>query len=622
MGLLKLKSIRLLKPPPRIHPAVWLGENVTMPPGTETAGQPFSLDSFPHHDGPLDSFFDPTVRRLLFQWGTRLGKTTLCLSLMSYLAATNPRNMMFSSPDKAASGKVVGSRLYPILESTDGVKHQLLPQHRRSVLQVKLAACRVFVGWSGSASSLADVGAYFGVGNEIDKWDSTASNEADPLKLFLNRFKGFPYHKIILESTPTIKGRSRIEREMQASKQHRRYVPCPHCGEFQILRKGSPDTVGGIKWDHDSRGRSDPELAFRTAWYQCERCERRIDNHHRKPMLRKGIWVPDGCTVNLHGEIGGVAIREGCDVHGFGPLPSWYALTETWGAFPRQWLAAQGRPKDLQDVVNSYMAETWEVRASKSTPEIVGDRLKGRYDKGVVPVGVNFLTVSIDRQQAEGGFVVWVVLGHGAEDRAWLISYGTAPTLQGLWEPVIRDTWPHQDQGDGLIPALTGIDSGWDPKTVYDFVNSHKGTIAIKGANHDLGGVPYKTVLLTKTVGDRGQPLTHVATDLWETDLQSRLDDKLAGEPGSLTLCREAAYDVEFLQQLCNATLTDQVDNRGNAKLLWVKKDENTPNDFRDAVRYGLCLGRMISDRPKPSRALTAAEIRQRRAASRQQGVR
>jgi hypothetical protein len=40
--------------------------------------------------------------------------------------------------------------------------------------------------------------------------------------------------------------------------------------------------------------------------------------------------------------------------------------------------------------------------------------------------------------------------------------------------------------------------------------------------------------------------------------------------------------------------LTDKLDTRGNAKLLWVKKDEGVHNDFRDAIRYGLALGALI----------------------------
>ena len=36
--------------------------------------------------------------------------------------------------------------------------------------------------------------------------------------------------------TPTIAGRSRIEREYLASNQRRFFVPCPACGEMQWLR--------------------------------------------------------------------------------------------------------------------------------------------------------------------------------------------------------------------------------------------------------------------------------------------------------------------------------------------------------------------------------------------------
>lgn len=568
-----------------------------MPPGTETAGQPFSLAAFPHSDGPLNSFFDPTVRRIVLQWGTRLGKTTLCLSLAAYVAATNPRNMMFSSPDKAASGKVVGSRLYPILESTDGVKDQLLPAHRRSVLQVKLAACRIFVGWSGSASSLADVGAAYGIGNEIDKWDSNASTEADPLDLFLNRFKGFPYHKIILESTPTIHGQSRVESALLKSNQHQRYVPCPHCGEFQILRKGDREGPGGFKGWQNGKGETDPDYASQNCWYQCEMCELRIENHHRKPMLRKGVWVPNGCRINVHREILGTADKAGADSHGFGPLPSWYALTETWGAFARQWLQAQGQPRKLQDVVNSYMAETWKVKKSKSTEDEIAARITGTHRRGLIPAGVLFIVIAIDRQWADGGFVKWAAVGHGLEDQAWLVDWGIDTTLEALWHSVIRRTFPRSDQQPGLTPVLTAVDSGWDPKTTYEFVNTHPGVIAVKGAGTDLGGLPYRNVTLDNgTVGGKGQPLTHIATDFWETNLQYRMDERLPGESGSLTLCAEAGADRKLLKELCNATLSDKLDSRGNAKMQWVKKDDG-PNDWRDAIRYGLCLGKIHNDR-------------------------
>ena len=593
--MIRLQAVRYLEPPKKVRSVEWLAENVTMPVGTETGGTPFSLASFPHVDGPLAAFDDPSVRTIVLQWGTRLGKTTTCLSLMAQVAGVNPRNMMFASSTKESAGRVVASRLYPLLDGTDGVKSQLMAEHRRSKLDVRLQACRIFIGWSGSETSLADVGAFFGVANEIDKWTGNSSDEADSLALFLNRFKGFTNHKIILESTPTIAGRSRIENWMNRANQHRRWVPCPLCGEFQILIKGNDDAAGGIKWERDKHGNSDADIAFRTAYYQCQKCEGRIENYHRVPMLRRGVWVPNGCGVDRDGTITGTADREGSDVVGFGPLPSWYALTETWGSFARAWIRAKKRPRDLQDVVNSYLAETWYHKKTKTTPEKVGERLAGQTPRGIVPNGGLFLTVTVDRQAADGGFNPWVVLAHGDEDRVWEVDHGIAKTLDEIWENVIRRPYPHEDCGPDMIPMISAVDSGWSAKETYEFCNDHPGLISCKGSSGDLSGRAYEL----KTLGDRtrtdseGQSLLLVNTDLWETHLQSLLDDRIANEVGSLTLSADSRNDINFLSQLCNAQLAEKVDKRGNAAVLWVKKEESQPNDFRDCVRYGLTLGRV-----------------------------
>ena len=585
--MIYLDSVHLLNPPPVIVSREWLPDHVSMPEGTETGGLPFSLAAFPHADGVLDAFDNPSIRRIILQWGTRLGKTTNCLSLMAQQARTNPRNMMFSSSTEGAAKRVVGERLWPILAATDGLR--LPPSARRSNECIRLPGCRIYVGWSGSAASLADVGAVFGVANEIDKWDSTLSDEADPLKLFCNRVKGFPDHKLILESTPTIRHRSRIESLLHESNQHLRHVPCPHCGEFQVLVKGHKDTPGGFKWWHDGDGHTDPEIAYETAYYQCAICENRIENHHRTEMLRKGIWCPLSCKVAQDGTISGENEKAKSDTIGFGPLPSWYALTQTWGDFPRVWLSAQGKPRELQDVVNSYLAETWEKRVSKWEPGVVGKRLATELPRGVVPEWGMFLTVTVDRQEAEGGFCLWAVLAHGADGQAHLVDDGWGRTLGELWDAVFRRHYAHADGGDAMMPVAGAVDAGWDTKNSYDFCNSHPGLLACKGAG-DLAGKPYRLGNVGDASDNHGQLLFHVNTDYWETDLQSRLDERLPGEPGSLSLYDGAQRDPLLLDQLCNAMLTDKRDRRGNQKQLWVKRHTGMPNDKRDVVKYGLAL--------------------------------
>jgi len=594
--MIKLNATRFLRPHQKYSAREWLPKHVQMPVGTETAGMPFSLAAFPHVDSVLDAFDDPKIRQIVLQWASRLGKTTTCLSLMAKVAGTNPRNMMFAGPTKDAAGRVIGSRLYPILSSAEGVRQQLPPEARRSKLHVKLESCQIFVGWSGSETSLADVGAFFGHASEIDKWDDSASKEGDSLKLFVNRFKGFPDHKIIFESTPTIAGRSRIEKKMAESNQHRRYVPCPHCGEFQVLIQGVEGVPGGFDWDRDSSGKSDPDVALQTAHYVCKFCQKKIENHHRTVMLRAGVWVPNGCTITPDGTIHGKALKEGSDVVGFGPLASWYALTETWGNFARLWIQAQKRPRDLQDVVNSYKGETWAIRKSKSTPEKVGIKLRTEIPRRLLPDWARLVTVTIDQQRSDGGYRLWVCLAHGINRAAHVVDYGLCQHLEEVWDRHIRSPYQHQDGGNPMMPHAAAADSGWDTKKTYDFCNAHNGMLPLKGSSGDIsGGLPYK-VAEVESGQYKGQSLFTVNTDFWETDLQARLDERDPGEDESLSLCAGADGDFEFLEQLCNGTLTDRVDGRNQAKLLWVKKDESLPNDYRDAVRYGLCLAHAYLD--------------------------
>lgn len=594
--MIKLNATRFLRPHQRYSAAEWLPKNVVMPKGTETAGMPFSLAAFPHVDSVLDAFDDPKIRQIVLQWASRLGKTTTCLSLMAKVAGTNPRNMMFAGPTKDAAGRVIGSRLYPILSSAEGVRQQLPPEARRSKLHVKLESCQIFVGWSGSETSLADVGAFFGHASEIDKWDDSASKEGDSLKLFVNRFKGFPDHKIIFESTPTIAGRSRIEKKMTESNQHRRYVPCPHCGEFQVLIQGIEGVPGGFDWERDSKGNSNADIALQTAHYVCKFCQKKIENHHRTVMLRAGVWVPNGCTVTPDGKIHGKALKDGSDVVGFGPLASWYALTETWGNFARLWIQAQKRPRDLQDVVNSYKGETWAIRKSKSTPEKVGIKLRTDIPRRMLPDWTRLVTVTIDQQRSDGGFRLWVCLAHGVNRAAHVVDYGLCQQLEEVWDRHIRSPYQHEDGGNPMMPHAAAADSGWDTKKTYDFCNNHNGMLPLKGSSGEIsGGLPYK-VSEVESGQYKGQSLFSVNTDFWETDLQARLDERDPGEDESLSICAGAENDFEFLEQLCNATLTDRVDGRGQAKLVWIKKDESLPNDYRDAVRYGLCLAHAFID--------------------------
>ena len=171
---------------------------------------------------------------------------------------------------------------------------QLAPPHRRNWHRIELDACRVHIAWSRSVSTLADKPVRFGHANEVDKWVHEAtSSEANPLKLFTDRFKEFARYKRLLEGTPTIHGQSRIEAARLTSTDCRLHVPCPHCCHYQTLR------MEQIAWSKPEDDETDKiELARQTAHYVCESCQGEILDSHRPTMLRHGVWCPAGCEVN------------------------------------------------------------------------------------------------------------------------------------------------------------------------------------------------------------------------------------------------------------------------------------------------------------------------------------
>lgn len=563
----------------------------------------------------MDAADDSRVREIVLQWATRLGKSFFgqCLALKN--AHCNPApQMLVSATEKLA--KEVTARTYEMARQRPAL-NSLLVRARKFQRQdlIEFRRSKVYVAWARSVSTLADKNVKFGHANEIDKFEhASTSKEADPEKLFTDRFKDCQSaRKVLFESTPTVYGESRIERRLLNGTHCRYYVPCHGCRRYQTIDLGKEDEAGGIKWDRTDSGLTNSEHARRTARYECRHCGARWEDHHRPWAIRRGVWSPAGCEVDddialavATGELAepwngwrkcpwikGSPLRDG-DAASY-QLSSFYALSLTWGDIAREFIESKDRPQLFRNFKNQWEGVTWTRKKSKSTPETVGDRLRGSTPRGTVPEWGLALSVAIDRQAGQGDrpFVVFGVVAHGLDDRAALIEYGIADTPDAIWGPIVERFYPHADGGAPLKPCVAGIDSGWKTHETYLFCAAHPGLLPLKGSTNDLGGRPYHIAPVDDSrTGVSGQLLLHVNTDYWETELQSRLEERSVDGSGCLVLCPEASRDPEFLEQLCNGILTDEIDSRGNAKTRWKKKDEHFPNDFRDVMRYSLCLMR------------------------------
>ena len=577
----------------------WICEHGRMPDGT-----PFDGSRIPWCRGVCDAWDDPQTREISLQWGTRLGKTTIGLQLMAKSAATKPRPGLFATSTQSLAERTVRNKIYPVLSSIRETAGQLPHKRWWTTREVRLSSSPWYVAWSGSDTQLADLSAFYGYANEIDKWSMNErlggeAGEGDSLDQFLERFKEFHNAKLLFECSPSTKRKSRIEKRLMASNNCRYHVPCPKCGTHQVLRMGVEDEPGGIRFDRHPSGESDPALARQTARYECAHCRHEIPDEQRPRMMRGGVWCPDGCYVDKRGRVKGPPKR-GPRLWG-GQLSSLYSLQLRWGDIAEKFLFSKGSSQELRMFVNGWLSETWEPYRSKTEPEQVGERLTTETPRGVVPLGCTHLFAAVDKQVDH--FVYWVV-ACGPDEREHLVDHGTCEELDDIERLVVRREFEHEDGGAPIKPALTLIDCGYRAKDIYEFCQRFKRTehkvFPVKGANSDCGGEPYQRKIIGAAQANNRTKKALIKYGFglfrflcspyyYEPITQEQIDNRKPGEPGALTLHAECRDDLDLLRQLCNGAESEQPSKIDPNRCLWVKRWENESNDYRDCKKYARC---------------------------------
>lgn len=587
-------------------------------------GMPYDHAAYPHigaPGGPMDAFDCWAYRAIWLQWASRLGKTFFGQCATMKTADSDPCPMMFASADQKLAVEVT-DRTYRMLERCPALRSQLRPVHRRKQNLVDLAACRIYVAWARSVSTLADKAVRVGHANEIDKWEhvgagSNKAKEADPLKLFSDRFKEFPSHKKIFESTPALKHSSRIERGRLSSFNASLWVPCPHCRRYQTLRMGDGEQPGGIVWEKNEAGKSDKELARRTARYVCLHCSQPIRDEHRGPMMRAGVWIPEGCGCDDERALAaaeewretgrppwngwssspwitGTPLRDGRDA-GY-QLSSLYALSLSWGDIAAEFVDCKRNPQNLRNFVNQWQGETWELSPASTTWEKLGQRLLRRSEKRhAVPPGYTLLTAGVDKQETH---FVYVVDAWDSEKRSHTIDYGVCEAEEEL--TLILSRRYLSNAGDHRI-GMALIDAGYRPKGVHEYVKqcqrSGMKIMACRGSSNSLGCL-YQKSQLGQNSAAPGAILVYVDTITSQDMIEKTMHDIEPGDPGSMSIFAGSLESHEdFLRQLLNEVAMEHKDSTNHVREKWHVADPSIPNDYRDAKRYSAVAHEMIAGR-------------------------
>lgn len=527
---------RVYTPPPKHTLSEWADANRYL--SAESAALPgrWKTSNEPLAKGIMDACSDPMVEKVTAMCAAQIVKTEALLNAIGYFAHGDPAPILLVQPTVEMGEAFSKDRLGPMIRDTPVLRELFRSSSRDSsdtILHKAFPGGRVTIAGANAPAGLASRPIRVVLCDEVDRYPASAGREGDPVGLAEKRTTTFWNRKIVLVSTPTIKGESRIEESYEEGDGRQFHVPCPHCGDEQVMKWAQ------VRWtDNDSE----------TAAYHCESCGCEWSEVERLEAISAGHWI---------------AQRE------FKGHASFHASQLASKRVPlmrivKEFLEAKRAAgyERLKQWINTVLAETWEDGGERADPEGLLERRED-YEAGylhtygptapagILPSGVGMVTAAVDIQDNR-----WELefCGWGAHEERWSLDYidhfadPTAPAFWEVLDEVLKRQFKHP-YGPGLLIAATCIDTGGHhTQAVHDFVRVRRNrqVYGIKGA-----GGPGRPIWPKKATKNHAKNTDTfiLGVDQAKSAMQKRL--MIIGRgPGFCHFPKRYPYDESYFDQV------------------------------------------------------------------------
>lgn len=513
----------------------------------------------------MDAVNDPAVETVVVMSSAQVGKSEIGLNICGYYVSQDPAPILVVNPTLEMAETWSKDRLAPMLRDTPVLQGKVKdPRSRDSgntLLHKSFPGGHITMAGANSPASLASRPIRIVIADEVDRYPASAGSEGDPVGLAEKRTTTFWNRKVVLVSTPTLKGMSRIENAWEKSDQRRYFVPCPHCKHEQYLQWSQ------VKWDP-----GEPEWA----WYECEKCQGKIESIHKAQMLRLGRWQPTA------------PLRKTAGFH----LSELYSPWRTFGDVATAFLKAKDNPEQLKTWINTSLGETWEEEAGEKVGHEVLMARAEPYKVLTVPMGGLLLTAGCDVQ---GDRVAVVIRAWGRGEESWLVYwlelYGD-PATDAPWsqlDELLEAKYSHESGAEMGITCCA-IDSGFLTAEVYNYcrTRAHRfRVIPVKGMSTDskpiVGKPSPQDVSYRGKLIPRGIQLWPVGSSTVKHLIYGRLRQK---QPGPGFYHFPIGIDEQYFMELTGEKLVTKF-NKGFPKREWMRLPGRR-NEALDCEVYAL----------------------------------
>jgi phage terminase large subunit GpA-like protein len=405
----------------------------------------------------MDACSDANIPEVVVMAGAQLGKTEAILNIIGYYIDNDPSPILVLQPTVDMAQAFSKDRVTAgLLESTPCLHKKVKSARSRDSGNTTLhktfpGGALTMVG-ANSPAGLASRPIRAVLCDEVDRFPASAGSEGDPVQLARKRTATFWNRKIILVSTPTNKGASRIEDAYEKSDQRKYHVPCKHCTEGQVLKWSN------VQWEQDQ-----PE----TASYLCDNCDTLWSESDRMWSIRNGQWI---ASKPFKG-VAGFAIN--------GIYSPWTPLADG----VREFLSVKSNPEQLRVWTNTYLGETWEDSGERLNEAELADR---REEMPFLPDEVLLITAGVDCQDDR---LEIETIGWAKDDESYVLDvniiYGD-PSTAGLWADLDAILLRQYETASGRTVGIRAacVDSGGHyTNSVYQYCKRNYGRriFAIKG---------------------------------------------------------------------------------------------------------------------------------------------
>lgn len=598
-----------LKPDPLLTVSTWADERRILPTSSSAEPGRWRTSRTPYLREPMDELSpqSPTEQVKVIK-GTQLGWTELANNVILCYMDVYPCPIQMVLPTEKLASKHSKAKLSPSISAIPHLNRKVKSAKSKDdsggTFEKEFDGGMLSIGWSFSAASFASFSARVEVLDDIDRFPMDVDGEGNPIDLGKKRTDAFSNRKIYINSTPTKKGESHIEKEHEDSDQREYHMPCPHCGEMITFKWDEENNLFIFEYDKETF------QLLSDVTYTCEYCRGSIEEHQKTWMMAEengAKWIP---------------MNPGHPHRGY-KLSSFYSPIGwvSWVAIVREYLIAKkvkeaGDSSKMQVFYNTRLAEAYkeEIAATASSDILL---LKSTIEQGVIPPKTAAVVMAVDVQKDHFWYEV-KALCYGNDTH--LVRHGRAETW-GELDTIIHT--PYCDaSGNVYMIRVCAVDSGYNTDEVYEFCAMNSDVcIPTKGSSKKMTS-PYNVSAVEKDVNGKSIATglkrylldTNYFKDILANKMNRSIEAVKNGEIKNNVITLHAEADESYAKQYTSEYKHEQQDPRtGIIASEWRKVSEKADNHLWDCGVYITFIGELLGIRFLPSEPDEIRVIKQKR---------